>query len=71
VHLPEPIYGLPMLLNTSLNVKGDPIVETAADALACFLDTGIDYLALHDMLIAKSLFRSFIASSLLTFGCLP
>jgi carbamoyltransferase len=42
------------LLNTSLNVKGEPIVETPADAVACFLGTGIDYLALHDMLIAKS-----------------
>jgi len=49
--------GVPVLLNTSLNVKGEPIVETPADALACFLGTGIDYLALHDMLIAKNRFH--------------
>src|SRR6516162_9193108 len=51
------ITGVPVLLNTSLNVKGEPIVETPADALACFLGTGIDYLALHDMLIAKNRFH--------------
>jgi carbamoyltransferase len=50
----DAITGVPVLLNTSLNVKGEPIVETPADAVACFLGTGIDYLALHDMLIAKS-----------------
>src|SRR6266436_10404383 len=53
----DAITGVPVLLNTSLNVKGEPIVETPADALACFLGTGIDYLALHDMLIAKSRFH--------------
>jgi carbamoyltransferase len=52
----DAITGVPVLLNTSLNVKGEPIVETPADALACFLGTGIDYLALHDMLIAKNRF---------------
>jgi len=50
----DAITGVPVLLNTSLNVKGEPIVETPSDALACFLGTGIDYLALHDRLIAKS-----------------
>jgi len=52
----DAITGVPVLLNTSLNVKGEPIVETPAHALACFLGTGIDYLALHDMLIAKNRF---------------
>jgi carbamoyltransferase len=50
----EAITGVPVLLNTSFNIKGEPIVETPHDAVACFLGTGIDYLALHDMLIAKS-----------------
>jgi carbamoyltransferase len=53
----DAITGVPVLLNTSLNVKGEPIVETPANALACFLGTGIDYLALHDMLIAKNRFH--------------
>src|SRR5215471_257312 len=53
----DAITGVPDLLNTSLNVKGEPIVETPAETLACFLGTGIDYLALHDMLISKNRFR--------------
>lgn len=50
----EKITGVPVLLNTSFNIKGEPIVETPADAMKCFLSTGIDCLALHDILIAKS-----------------
>jgi carbamoyltransferase len=50
----EKLTGVPVLLNTSFNIRGEPIVETPADAVKCFLSTGIDYLALHDMLIAKS-----------------
>jgi carbamoyltransferase len=57
----DAITGVPVLLNTSLNVKGEPIVETPADALACFLGTGIDYLALHDMLIAKNRFHRIVS----------
>jgi carbamoyltransferase len=57
----DAITGVPVLLNTSLNVKGEPIVETPRDALACFLSTGIDDLALHDMLIAKSRFHTMLA----------
>jgi carbamoyltransferase len=47
------ITGVPVLLNTSFNVKGEPIVETPQDAINCFLGTGMDYLVLHDRLIAK------------------
>jgi carbamoyltransferase len=50
----EKLTGVPVLLNTSFNIRGEPIVETPADAVRCFLSTGIDHLALHDMLIAKS-----------------
>jgi carbamoyltransferase len=53
----DAITGVPVLINTSFNVKGEPIVETPEDALACFLSTGIDYLALHDMLISKHRFH--------------
>jgi len=49
----EAITGVPVLLNTSFNVKGEPIVETPRDAVECFLTTGIDYLAIHDLLISK------------------
>ncbi len=53
----DALTGVPVLLNTSFNVKGEPIVETPRDALNCFLTTGMDYLALHDMLISKSRFH--------------
>jgi carbamoyltransferase len=49
----DSITGVPVLLNTSFNVKGEPIVETPADAIKCFLTTGMDYLVLHNLLIAK------------------
>jgi carbamoyltransferase len=49
----EAITGVPVLLNTSFNVKGEPIVETPDDAIKCFLSTGMDYLVLHNMLISK------------------
>jgi carbamoyltransferase len=50
----ESLTGVPVLLNTSFNIRGEPIVETPADAMKCFLSTGIDYLAMHDLLINKS-----------------
>jgi carbamoyltransferase len=53
----DALTGVPVLLNTSFNLKGEPIVETPRDAIQCFLSTGIDYLVLHDMLIAKTLFH--------------
>jgi carbamoyltransferase len=53
----ESITGVPVLLNTSFNVKGEPIVETPDDAIKRFLTTGIDYLALHDLLMANTKLR--------------
>ncbi len=49
----EALTGVPVLVNTSFNVKGEPIVETPRDALACFLTTGIDHLVMHDTLVSK------------------
>ncbi|HEY0439651.1 MAG TPA: carbamoyltransferase C-terminal domain-containing protein [Xanthobacteraceae bacterium] len=57
----EKLTGVPVLLNTSFNVKGEPIVETPQDALECFLATGIDYLALHERLISKNRFHRVLA----------
>jgi carbamoyltransferase len=48
-------------LNTSFNVKGEPIVETPEDAINCFLSTGMDYLVLYDTLIAKRRLHRVIA----------
>jgi carbamoyltransferase len=50
----EALTGVPVLINTSFNVKGEPIVETPRDAIECFLSTGIDALVLHDRLVAKT-----------------
>jgi len=45
--------GCPVLINTSFNVRGEPIVESPADALNCFLHTYMDYLVLGNFLIDK------------------
>jgi carbamoyltransferase len=57
----DAITSVPVLINTSFNVKGEPIVETPHDAVACFLTTGMDYLVLHDMLVGKALLHKLIA----------
>jgi len=45
--------GVPVLLNTSFNVRNEPIVCSPGDAFQCFLSTGIDRLALGDFLVVK------------------
>ncbi len=49
----EKITGQAILINTSFNVQGEPIVNKPAEAIRCFSGTGIDYLALGDFLISK------------------
>jgi carbamoyltransferase len=49
----ELLTGCPLLVNTSFNVRGEPIVCTPADAFQCFMRTNIDYLVLGPFLIAK------------------
>jgi len=43
----------PLLINTSFNVRGEPIVESPDDALACFMATGIDVLAIGSFVLLK------------------
>jgi len=38
--------SVPVLLNTSFNIRGEPIVCTPADAVACFRNTDLDYIVL-------------------------
>jgi carbamoyltransferase len=45
--------GCPVLLNTSFNVKGQPIVNSPEDAIKCFLSTNIDVLAIGDFVVTK------------------
>ena len=49
----EKITGVPMVLNTSLNINGEPIVETPEDALRLLKNTDVDALVLGDKLIFK------------------
>lgn len=44
---------VPVILNTSFNVKGEPIVETPEDAVKCFLKTEIDKLFIGEYIVKK------------------
>ena len=48
------ITGVPILINTSFNVRGEPIVETPEDALKCFFGTDLDYLVIENFVINKT-----------------
>jgi carbamoyltransferase len=49
----EQLTGCPVLVNTSFNVRGEPIVSAPADALRCFLATDMDVLVLENQLVRK------------------
>ena len=64
IEMDEPLYhalieefgkltGSPVILNTSFNVKGEPIVCTALDALRTFFSTGLDLLAIENFIVRK------------------
>ena len=46
--------GCPLVVNTSFNVRGEPIVCTPTDAYRCFMRTDLDYLAIGPCLLAKT-----------------
>ncbi len=45
--------GMPVLINTSFNIRGEPIVCTPQEAYRCMMGTGIDYLSMGSALIAR------------------
>ena len=47
-------YGCPVIVNTSFNVRGEPIVCTPKDAYLCFMRTEMDYLIMENYLLNKS-----------------
>ncbi len=49
----ERLTGVPMVINTSFNVKGQPIVCTPRDAVSTFFMTGMDHLVLGDYVLSK------------------
>jgi carbamoyltransferase len=50
----ERMTGCPLLVNTSFNVRSEPIVCTPANAYQCFMRTGIEVLVLNNFLLRKS-----------------
>ena len=51
------ITGVPIVINTSLNYQGKPIVATLDQAIDCFYNSGLDYLALGSFLVGKEVFE--------------
>ncbi len=47
------ITRCPVVVNTSFNVRGEPIVCTPTDAFRCFMGTELDVLAIGDFLLVK------------------
>ncbi|MFT4059869.1 MAG: carbamoyltransferase [Legionella sp.] len=47
------LTGCPVLVNTSFNVRGEPIVESVKDAYTCFMRTEMDYLIIGNCILAK------------------
>jgi carbamoyltransferase len=50
----ERISGFPVLINTSFNIKGEPIVCTPKDAIKSFIESDIDMLVLGDIVVSKA-----------------
>jgi len=51
-------YGCPVIINTSFNVRGEPIVATPADAYLCFMRTNMDYLIMGNIILEKKIQKS-------------
>ena len=45
--------GCPILVNTSFNVRGEPIVNSPSDAFNCFMGTNLDYLVIGNCILDK------------------
>ncbi|MBW2990838.1 carbamoyltransferase [Candidatus Woesearchaeota archaeon] len=48
------LSGIPIMINTSFNIRGEPIVCTPYDAYKCMMGTGIDYLVMSKFLIKRA-----------------
>ena len=46
--------GCPVVINTSFNVRGEPIVNTPSDAFNCFMGTELDYLVIGNCILDKT-----------------
>ncbi len=50
----EALTGCPVLINTSFNVRGEPIVSTPEDAFRCFMGSDIEFLAVGNCILRKA-----------------
>ena len=48
------ITGIPIMINTSFNIRGEPIICTPYDAYKCMMGTGIDYLVIDKFLVKRA-----------------
>lgn len=48
------LSGVPVILNTSFNIMGEPMVESPIQAIRCFYSTGIDVLVIGDFIVRKA-----------------
>ncbi|MDY8138855.1 carbamoyltransferase [Aquimarina sp. 2201CG5-10] len=60
----EKLSGLPILINTSFNVRGEPIVATVEDAVRCFFNTDMDILVIGNCIVAKDVNSNFDINTL-------
>ena len=56
-------YGCPVIVNTSFNVRGEPIVCTPKDAYLCFMRTEMDYLVMGNYLLEKTKQKPLVGDS--------
>jgi carbamoyltransferase len=47
------LTGCPVIVNTSFNVRGEPIVESPADAFRCFMGSDLDFLSVGNAILYK------------------
>jgi carbamoyltransferase len=59
----ERLTGCPLLVNTSFNIRGEPIVCTPQDAYRCFMATDLDVLVMEDCVVHKEDVRSKIKAA--------
>jgi len=50
----ENLTGVPVIVNTSFNLRGEPVVCSPEDALDCFKKSGMDYLVLENMVCGRT-----------------
>ena len=53
----EKLTGVPVIINTSFNVRGEPIVLTPYEAYRCFATTDMDYIVLERFIVSKKAIR--------------